>query len=134
MPSWTELEQRFLQLNPSLRSARLDRQTGTDGEYWHIAAAFDTVAKSQFESLSTIAGRKLGETFLPESLPQELREVPNDQIRWYRALAQNLRFYKPGVFGHLSNDKGDRTGWIASGSITEPAAVSAAYCLEVAAM
>jgi hypothetical protein len=32
------------------------------------------------------------------------------------------------------NDKGEPAGWIADGSINNPAAVSAAHCLELAAM
>lgn len=134
MPTWIELEQRFLELEPSLNFARLDQQTGTDGEYWHVAATFDMVAKSRFESLSTIAGRKLADTFSSDSLPDELRDAPNDKVRWYRSLARNYHFYKPGMSGYLSNDKGEKTGWIASGSINKPASVSAAHCLELSAM
>lgn len=134
MRSWTELERRFLELEPSLRSARLDQQTGTEGEYWRVAASFDMVATSRFESLSTIAGRKLSQDFGPAGLPDYLRDAPNDRFRWYRAIARNLRFYKPGPLAYPVNDKGERTGWIAGGSINSPAAVSAAHCLELAAM
>src|SRR5258708_4471545 len=133
MPSWSELEGRFLQLEPGLRSARLDRQTGTEGEYWHIAAAFDMIAKSRFESLSTIAGKKLGQDFGIGQLPDDLRDAPSDQLRWYRALI-NVRFYTPGPVGYPVNEKGEHTGWIATGSINNPAAVSAARCLEFATM
>jgi hypothetical protein len=97
MPSWTELERRFLELEPSLRSARLDQQTGAAGEYWCVAAAFNMVAKSSFESLSIIAGRKLDQDFGPDGLPDELRDAPSDRFRWYRAIARNPRFYTPGL-------------------------------------
>jgi hypothetical protein len=134
MPTWTELERRFLELEPALRSARLDQQSGTEGEYWRVAASFDPVAKSRFESLATIAGRKLRQTFAPESLPEELRDAPSEQFLWYRAISRNLRFYTPGPVAYPVNDKGERVGWIATGSINNPTAVSAAHCLELAAM
>lgn len=134
MPTWTELERRFLELEPALRFARLDGQRGTEGEYWRVAASFDPAATSRFESLATIAGRKLGQTFKPESLPEELRDAPNEQFRWYRAISRNLRFYNPGPVAYPVNDKGERTGWITTGSVNNPAAVSAAHCLELAAM
>lgn len=133
MPSWTDLERRFLELEAPLDMARLDRQTGTEGEYWRVAAAFNRVARSRFESLSSIAGRKLRETF-GDTLPDELKDAPSDQFLWYRSLARNLRFYSPGSVGYPLNDKGERVGWIATGSIENPAAVSAAHCLELAAM
>src|SRR5213083_635241 len=129
MPTWTELERRFLELEPALRSARLDRQSGTEGEYWGVAASFDSVATSRFESLATIAGRKLGQSFRPESLPEELRDAPSERFLWYRAISHNLRFYNPGPVAYPVNDKGERTGWIATGSLNNPAAVSAAHCL-----
>lgn len=133
MPSWTDLERRFLDLDGPLDMARLDHQSGTEGEYWRIAAAFNQVAQSRFESLSTIAGRKLRET-LGESLPDEVKGAPNDQFLWYRSLARNMRFYSHGSVGYPLNDKGEQVGWIATGSIKNPAAVSAAHCLELAAM
>ena len=134
MPTWTELERRFLKLEGALRSARLDQETGTRGEDWWLAASFDPVAKSRFESLAMIAGRKLAQTFAPESLPEELRNAPSDKWLWYRAISRNLRFYTPGLVAYPENDKGQRVGWIATGSINNPAAVSAAHCLELAAM
>lgn len=133
MPSWIELERRFLELEAALDIARLDRQTGTQGEYWSVAAAFNQVAQSRFESLSSIAGRKLRET-LANTLPDELQDAPSDQFLWYRSLARNVRFYSPGSIAYPLNDKGEKVGWIATGSIKSPAAVSAAHCLELAAM
>lgn len=134
MPTWTELERRFLELEGALRSARLDQQTGTEGEYWRLAASFDSVATSRFESLAMIAGRKLSQVVASGSLPLELRSAPSDQLLWYRAISRNLRFYTPGPVAYPVNDKGEYVGWIATGSINNPAAVSAAHCLELAAI
>lgn len=134
MASWTELERRFLELEGPLGMARLDRQTGTEGEYWRVAAAFNQVAQSRFESLSEIAGRKLQQTLAPQELPVELKGAPSYQFLWYRSLARNMRFYSPGSVGYPLNEKGERVGWIATGSIRNPAAVAAAHCLELAAM
>jgi hypothetical protein len=134
MPTWTELERRFLDLEAALRSARLDKKTGTEGEHWWLAAAFDLVAKSRFESLAQMAGRKLAQTFALDSLPEELRNAPSDQFLWYREISRNLRFYNPGPVAYPVNDKGEHVGWIATGSINNPAAVSAAHCLELAAL
>jgi hypothetical protein len=133
MPSWTELEGRFRELEPGLRWARLDSQTGTAGEYWRITAAADMIVRSRFESLATIAGRKLSQDFSGDRLPGELRDAPSDQLRWYRALA-TLPFYTPGPVAYPVNEKGEHAGWIATGSINNPAAVSAARCLELATM
>jgi hypothetical protein len=134
MPTWTELEDRFLTLEPKLGFARLDRQTGTDGEHWRLAASFDSISSSRFESLATIAGKKLLEFLGLESLPEEVRDATSDKIRWYRALAQNPRFYNVEHFGHTLDDAGNKIGWIASGSINKPAAVAASYCLELSSM
>jgi len=97
MPTWTELERRFLELEGALHSARLDQQTGTEGEYWRVAISFDPVAKSRFESLATIAGRKLAQTFASDSLPEELRNAPSEHFLWYR---QSL-----GTFASIRRDQ-----------------------------
>jgi hypothetical protein len=133
MPTWTELERRFLELEPALRFARLDHQSGTEGEYWRVAASFDNIATSRFESLSNICGRKLKQFFGSE-LPDELRDSPSEKVLWYRAISRNLRFYQPGMVAYPVNEKGEHTGWIGSGSVNNPAAVSAAHCLELASM
>lgn len=133
MPTWTELERRFLELEPALRIVRLDHQSGTEGEYWRVAASFDSIATSRFESLSTICGRKLNQFFGAE-LPDELRDAPSERVLWYRAISRSLHFYQPGMVGYPLNEKGERAGWIVSGSVNNPAAVSAAHCLELASM
>jgi hypothetical protein len=53
MSSWIELEKRFLEVEPALRFARLDVQTGTKGEYWRLAALTDNVGRFRFQSLSS---------------------------------------------------------------------------------
>jgi hypothetical protein len=135
MPTWIELETRFLELEPSLRSSRLDRQTGVAGEYWRIAASFDRLASSRFEALSRIAGRKLLEQAGgEEALSGELKAAPSDDIRWYRALVTCTGFYEHGFTGYQTDEQGNYTGAILSGHLPNPAGVAAAYCLELSAM
>lgn len=134
MTTWLELEQRFLELEQPLRSSRLDRQDGAAGEYWRVAASFDSLATSRFESISKLAGKKLLESIGQEQLPEELRDAPSDLFRWYRAISNNLRFYRPGPVAYQTDEHGNNTGWITTGHITNPAGVSAAYCLELMSM
>ncbi len=134
MPSWLDLEQRFLELERPLQSARLDRQDGTAGEHWRVAASFDNLATARFESISKLAGKKLLESVGEDRLPEEVRNSPSDLIRWYRAISGNYRFYKPGLIGYETDEQGNKTGWITTGHINNPAGVSAAYCLELIAM
>lgn len=134
MPSWSELERRFEELEPGLNGARLDHQTGTDGESWRLAASFNAVSSTRFESLSTIAGQKLLSDLGLDGLPQEVRDAPDDRHRWYSWLARNYRFYKPGSVGHHMDEDGNPVGWIATGTIYQPGAVSAAHCLELMSM
>lgn len=135
MPTWPELESRFLELETALRDARLDRQGGTAGEYWRIAASFDRLASARFEALSKIAGRKL----LQESggecgLPDDLKDSPDDHARWYRAMVSRTGFYEHGLVGYQSDEQGNYAGAIFTGHVGNPAGVSAAYCLELSAM
>lgn len=134
MTTWLELEKRFLELEQPLRSSRLDRQDGAAGEYWRVAASFDSLATSRFESISKLAGKKLLDSIGLEQLPEELRDAPSDLFRWYRAISNNLCFYKPGPVAYQTDERGNNTGWITTGHIANPAGVSAAFCLELISM
>ena len=135
MPTWSELETRFLELELSLRSARLDRQTGAAGEYWRIAASSDRLASSRFETLSRSAGKKLLQEAGGEgALPDDLKAAPDDHTRWYRALVSGTGLYEHGLIGHQSDEQGNYAGAILTGHVGNPAGVAAAYCLELSAM
>lgn len=114
-----------------MQFARLDRQNGTDGEHWRIAALTDAVTRSRFESMSVLAGRKLLET---PYQPPEVLSATTDLTRWFRRLAFNSPNYEFGPFGHLRDDNGMNVGWISTGSIQRPAAVASAMCLELQTM
>jgi hypothetical protein len=134
MRTWVDLEERFRALEVSLQFSRLDRQFGTDGESWRVAAVGDSIAVSRFEALAAISGRKLREEGLAAQLSDEVASAPDDRTRWYRALCRSLRFYQPGFVGHYNDDEGNPVGWIGTASVNKPAAVAAATCLELAAM
>jgi hypothetical protein len=131
MSSWIELEKRFLEVEPALRFARLDVQTGTKGEYWRLAALTDNVGRFRFQSLSSLGGRKLREAVAPREMGDLLDGSPDDRTVWYRLLARNRRFYTPGSVVYPVDDKGERRGWIAFGHINDPAGVAAAKCREL---
>ena len=134
MASWFELEKKFLELEPALRFARLDRATSSAGEYWDVKAVSDPVARTRFESLATMAGRKLATIFTFESLPDELRNAPNDRSRWYHFLCKHHQFYEQmHHYGIESNGQGKKRIWL-YGSVANLAEASAACCLEVASM
>jgi hypothetical protein len=132
MPTWYELEQRFGELRAELRFARLDRQFGTDGEFWRVAASGSPIANAKFKALATIAGRKLTTSSL--QLPDEVAQATDDETRWFKMITRSLSFYRPGFVGEMRDDDGKTVGWIGTGSLNDPAAVSAATCLELMAM
>lgn len=135
MPTWLELERRFLELEVQLRGARLDYQGGAAGEYWGVAASFDCIATSRFETVSKLAGNKLlADAGVEEALPSDLRGTLEDATRWYRAMKINSGHYEPGFFAYQTNEDGGYAGAIVSGSIKSPAAVAATLCLELSTM
>lgn len=135
MPTWPELEKRFLELEVQLRGARLDYQGGAAGEYWRVAASSDRIVTSRFEAVSKLAGRKLlADAGAEEALPFDLRGSLEDVTRWYRAMKLNSGHYECGFVGYQTNEDGSYAGAIVSGSIRSPAAVAATLCLELSTM
>ncbi|MFD2270511.1 hypothetical protein ACFS07_03585 [Undibacterium arcticum] len=61
MKSWLDLEMRFRSLAPNLRHCRLDVQWGAAGEYWRIAGTGSTPTTQEYELLSVVAGKFLGQ-------------------------------------------------------------------------
>lgn len=120
-----------MQLEPQLRHCRLDHQSGTEGEYWRLAGGADPIAIERFEALAILGGKKLKAY---KGLTSELSNIPDDLVRWYQFLASNRRFYQDEIIGYPTDEAGKVTGYIMSGSINSPAAVSAAQCLNMAAM
>lgn len=135
MPTWLELEKRFLEIEAQFQGARLDHQGGAAGEYWRVASSFDRIATSRFEAVSKIAGRKLlADAGDEEGLPSDLRGSPDDAVRWYRALKLHSGHYEHGLVGYQTNEDGSYAGAIVTGSIKSPAAVAATLCLELSTM
>lgn len=132
MATWEQLESRFKELEGAFHFARLDGQSGSQGEYWRVAGSVDRVSSLKFQSTAALAGRKLVTQFGPEGLPEELSSAPDDKTRWYRALKDVPGAYQSGMIAYPANEAGEKTGGcILSGSISNPAAVSAAHCLQV---
>ena len=135
MSTWLELEQRFREIESQLRDARLDYQRGAAGEYWRVAASSDRLATSRFEAISKLAGKKLlADAGTEQQLPLDLKDSPDDAMRWYRAMKLQSRHYEHGVIGFQKNDDGSDAGVIVTGHIYGPAAVAATLCLELSAM
>lgn len=135
MPTWPELEKRFLELEAQLRGARLDYQGGAAGEYWRVAASFDRIATSRFEAISKLAGRKLlVDARSEDALPSDLRGASDDAVRWYRAMKLHSGHYEHGILGYQTHDDGTYAGAIVSGHIQSPASVAATLCLELSSM
>ncbi|QLH51698.1 MAG: hypothetical protein HWD57_19275 [Candidatus Accumulibacter cognatus] len=129
------METRFLELEEQLRGARLDYQGGAAGEYWRVAASFDRLARSRFEAISKLAGRKLLADAGDESgLPAGLQHAPDDGTRWYRAMKLQSGHYEHGFVGFQTNEDGSDAGSITTGHIYSPAAVAATLCLELSTM
>src|SRR5438477_4636905 len=134
MPSWQQLEQMFGELKGPLGFARLDRQTGAAGEFHHVAGVDDDVARARFDSYSRMAGKKLLQ-LCGQNVPDFLRGAADERTVWFRFLCRDLRFFE---YGPVLQDTGDAhgrgAGAILTGSLRQPANVSAARCLEIAEM
>lgn len=129
MQSWLHLEQRFRSLISSLSDARLDDQTGSEGEHWRIAGGYNNQAVKEFELLSLLAGKLL---YAVGKKKAEIRNVINHSdpnISWYRALKEFSNAYKSKSYGITKDKEGNETGVIFFGSIFNIAENSANLCL-----
>jgi len=132
MTSWTELENRFRELEPLLRSSRIDAQWGHSGEYWRIAGGSDLYAVKRFETISRIAGEKLRQALL--SAPESQREITDelDPVRcWYKGIAYIGKNFNYGFTAEALDEKGNVVGHIYTGRINRIAEASAILCLEL---
>jgi hypothetical protein len=127
-PTWTDLEARFRALPPEVKWYRLDYQWGAAGEHWHLAGGAYNAAKKEFETLATIAGGLLS-TLPTSSVAPEVLNEQNAEHRWYLALWHHMT---PRVPDHMGVEMdGEQTiGRIFTGTVREPAHLSATLCLQ----
>lgn len=134
MPTWSELEAGFRELEAQLRYSRLDVQWGTSGEYWRLAGSHTLNVERRFEALAHVAGEKLGRTLTVSTEQyEELLSEANPVWRWYKALwkiGDDFRF----AFTAQELDENDTVvGHLYTGSIEHPAESSSVLCLEISA-
>lgn len=134
MPTWEELEARFVELQPALRFSRLDVQWGgTAGERWRLAGAQDANARRKFEALARLAGDKLGETLVYEQVDcEEIITEPKPEWRWYKGIWKISGNFEYAFYGRELDDNEELVGIVHAGSIMSPVEASSAFCLELA--
>lgn len=133
MLTWQDLEQKFHELEPPLRFARLDAQWGAAGEHWRVAGAPGPLETRRFEAVAALAGGKLRDSLIRTvSGPPELRAEGDPLICWYRGLSQLGGHLKHDFMATQLDDQGRPAGNIFTGTIDRPAEASAVFCLELA--
>ena len=131
MSTWPELEQRFRDLEPSLRDARIDYQFDDKGGEDFSLVGGGAPNRASFEALATIAG-KLLTTLLPDAVPQDVLRGGNDRDRWFRALSNLVGPHQQPAIGYEHSD-GAIIRTLTLAQIATPAAFSAALALRLQA-
>jgi len=133
MSTWQDLERRFTELGGALPvgGLRLDRQW-SEGRpcAWSVAGGASDAQKSSFRSLSTLAGRMLSELD-PVSLTDEILTERDPFRRW---LLLVWRFGNPQVETAIEKLDDGTERPLLSGTLSDPAAVAAAACLQIHAV
>ena len=133
LPSWSELETRFKELETALKGAQIIAQSGSSGEHWRLAPVLNHEAKRLFEVLATMAGERLLQDFPAEVEKHQPVKMENDPlIRWYKALANIAQRYEFGQEEKERKEDGSFAGLLHTGYIRDPASASATFCLELA--
>jgi uncharacterized protein (TIGR02391 family) len=133
LPSWSELEKQFKELEPAFQHCRLDIQWGDSGEYFRIAGIVDRLLVERFEIIARFAGNKLDSN----GFSQEYSEVFNEDDplkRWYKALWKISNKLEFGNIGYMLNDKKETIGTIYTGTIHKIIDSSALMCLQLSAI
>ena len=133
MPSWEELRRDFRDLEEPLKLARLDSQSGSDGEYWRLAGVHQDAAVSRrFEALAGLAGRNLRLSLGADERHKEpIFKGEDPALWWYRALKEIGKYSRFSGATHTLDEQDRRSGSIVLGSIDQPAQASATFCLEL---
>lgn len=129
MQSWLNLEQRFRSLISSLGDARLDDQTGSQGEHWRIACGYSKQAIREFELLSILAGKLLNAVGENKTELTNIIHHSKPDISWYRALKEFSNAHESKFYAITKDERGNETGVIFTGTIYNIAENSANLCL-----
>jgi hypothetical protein len=112
---------------------RIDGQTGAAGESWRVAGGAAGDAERRFNALAAMASRRLFQDFPPEVGRHSDLELENDPVvRWYKALRDIGGRYEQSHYAQEIDEDGTPGGLIFTGSIQQPAAISATLCLQLA--
>ena len=115
MDSWIDLEKRFRALAPQLAHARIDDQTGVDGEYWRIAGtATNNETVREFELLCAVAGSLISDL---DVYPPEIVDHTDTTVRWFRLMKANSATYRQDIIGTVSTSDGEVRGHIVTANI-----------------
>jgi hypothetical protein len=123
MSSWSELEVRFHQLEPSMEQAKLERQWDSATEDWRLGGKVDLVAGRQFREVSAAAGALLEGSGV--AMPADVASEPDPLRRWFRALWFMAGPHDPPITGMMSL-YGGTGGSVSVGRVERPAHASAA--------
>lgn len=126
---WLDLESRFRSLQPALAGYRLDYQWGSAGEHWHLQGGVHSMATTEFETLSALAGDLLL-ALPPQAVAPEALADPNPKHRWYLALWHHLTDKVPKHMVWEADEQGNKLGTIFTGSVEQPVHASAVLCLQ----
>jgi hypothetical protein len=133
VPAWEELKTDFDSLAGSLRFHRIDYQWGAAGEYVNLTGGRVTSATRRFEVLAAIAGAKLAD-YPADLLNPDVLRTEDPRLRWYHALRHHSGAFEHGPFGYQTDDAGNHTGNIFTGSLNQPAEASATLALHFSAI
>jgi hypothetical protein len=124
MPTWSELDLQFRELEPALRHHRIDYQWGGGGDILELRGVHSRQVH-RFEILADIAGRKLSPQ---DQLEPAVMARPAGRERWFEALRWHSGVFEYGpVVQSVLN--GAPQPYTYTGSVQNPADASATLAL-----
>ena len=128
--TWRDLENKFSDLSPHLKYARLDVQWGSVPTRFSVLGSEDFSALERFQNLSTIAGQKLFNAMGKSDVDadEDLLNETNSCLFWLKALKKFSGNFKTDYVGeHVGY------GSIFTGRLYDIATASANLCLSASA-